>query len=182
MNPTPARIATLAVLSALLLPTAALAKSSDRNQPMTIDSARNECNMVGDNGKCHFAGDVVIVQGTLEIHADTADVIQKNGEIDRVVLTGKQATLKQEMDDGSPMHAQADNMDYQVGTDTIVLTGSYKVQSQRGTNAGQRMVYNTRTGDMQSGGDGTRVRTVIQPKSAAPAAKPAATPQKQGGN
>ena len=31
------------------------------------------------------------------------------------------------------------------------------------------MVYNTKSGNMQSGGDGTRVRTVIQPKSAQPA-------------
>lgn len=48
------------------------------------------------------------------------------------------------------------------------------------------MVYNTKTGNMQSGGDGSRVRTIIQPKNAAPdaatpaptpAAKPAAKPQ-----
>ncbi|MCF5990550.1 lipopolysaccharide transport periplasmic protein LptA, partial [Xanthomonas perforans] len=44
----------------------------------------------------------------------------------------------------------------------------------------------TKTGNMQSGGDGSRVRTIIQPKTPAPAAatpaqtpaaKPAAKPQ-----
>lgn len=169
----PARLAPIALLAALLLPGMALAKSSDRNQPMTIDSTNSDCNMVGDNGRCQFSGNVVIVQGTLEIHADTADVQQKDGEADRVILRGKQATLKQQMDDGTTMNARADNMDYNIGTEVIVLTGNYHVESQRGSNSGQRMVYNTRTGSMQSGGDGTRVRTVIQPKNkaAAPAGK-----------
>ncbi|HEX7988857.1 MAG TPA: lipopolysaccharide transport periplasmic protein LptA [Stenotrophomonas sp.] len=171
MNPVlPAKLASITLLAALLVPGMASAKSSDRNQAMTIDSTNSDCNMVGDNGKCRFSGNVVITQGTLEIHADTADVIQKNGETERVVLVGKQATLKQQMDDNTWMNARADNLDYNVATEVIVLTGNYKVESERGTNAGQRMVYNTRSGAMQSGGDGTRVRTVIQPKNKAPAA------------
>ena len=170
MNPMlPAKLASIALLVALLAPGMAWAKSSDRNQAMTIDSTNSDCNMVDDNGKCRFSGNVVITQGTLEIHADTADVIQKNGETERVVLTGKQATLKQQMDDNTWMNARADNLDYNVATEVIVLTGNYKVESERGTNAGQRMVYNTRSGAMQSGGDGSRVRTVIQPKKKAAA-------------
>ncbi|MBN6101798.1 lipopolysaccharide transport periplasmic protein LptA [Xanthomonas sp. CFBP 8703] len=183
MNPTlPAKLALLA----LLLPALAMAKSSDRNQPMDIKSDKQDGNMLADNGQVHYWGNVVIIQGTLEIHADKADLFLKNGDIDRVVFSGKQATLKQELDDGSPMDAVADNIDYKVPTDTVVLTGNYRMTSPKGTNAGQRMVYNTKTGDMQGGGDGTRVHTVIQPKNAAPAgaagakpaAKPAATPAK----
>ena len=88
----------------------------------------------------------------------------------RVLLSGKQATLKQQMDDGTWMNARADNLDYNIHSEVIVLTGNYPIESERGSSAGQRMVYNTRSGDMQSGGDGTRVRTVIQPKNKAPAA------------
>ena len=168
----PSRLAPSALMLALLvLPLAALAKTSDRNQPMNLEAATQDCNLMDDNGKCHFAGNVVITQGTLEVHADSADVYRANGEIDRVVLTGKQATMKQTMDDGSPMNAKADNIEYRVKEDTIVLTGNYTVDSPKGSNAGQRMVYNTKTGNMQSGGDGTRVRTVLQPKT--PAAAPA---------
>lgn len=171
MNPLlPAKLASLALLASLLAPGLAWSKAADRNQPMTIDSTRSDCNMTGDNGKCRFSGNVVITQGTLEIHADTADVIQKNGETERVVLTGKQATLKQQMDDNTWMNAHADSMDYNVNSEVIILTGNYKVDSERGSNSGQRMVYNTRSGAMQSGGDGTRVRTVIQPKNKAASA------------
>ncbi|HEY0332474.1 MAG TPA: lipopolysaccharide transport periplasmic protein LptA [Stenotrophomonas sp.] len=168
MNPlSPAR---LALAAALLLPFAVFAKTTDRNQPMNIDAATSDCNLVDDDGRCRFTGNVVITQGTLEIRADTADLFRVGGEADRVVLTGKPATMKQLMDDGSPMNARADNIEYKVREDTIILTGNYSIESPRGSNAGQRMVYNTRTGNMQSGGDGTRVRTVIQPKT------PAATP------
>ncbi len=174
MNPiSPARLA----LIALLLPAAALAKTSDRSQPMNLEADSNDCNVTDDNGKCRFSGNVVITQGTLEIHAAVADLFRNNGEVDRVVLTGNQATLKQLMDDGSPMNAAADNIEYKVNDNIIVLTGNYKVNSPKGTNTGQRMVYNTETGNMQSGGDGTRVRTVIQPK---PKAGAPATTDKQG--
>lgn len=182
MNPMLPSKPVLVALLAALLPAAALAKTSDRNEPMTIDADTNDCEMTGDDGKCRFSGKVVIVQGTLEIHAQTADIFQKNGETDRVVLNGKQATLKQQMDDGSWTNGRADNIEYKVGEDIIILTGNYYVESPQGTNVGQRMVYNTKTGNMQSGGDGTRVRTVIQPKSkSAPAktAAPAARQEKQ---
>lgn len=174
MNPmSPARLAKLALpilLAALLAPGTAWSKESDRNQPMSIDADHSEGNMAADNGTLRFNGNVVIVQGTLEIHADRADVIQKGGRTERVLLTGKQATLKQQMDDGSWMNARADQLDYNVDSEVIVLTGNYNIESDRGSNAGQRMVYNTRSGQMQSGGDGTRVRTVLQPKNKAPAA------------
>ena len=168
----PSRLARPVVLALLMLPLAALARTSDRNQPMNIDSATNDCNLTDDDGKCRFTGNVVITQGSLEVRADSADVFRKAGEVDRIVLTGRPATMKQTMDDGAPMNAKADNIEYRVREDTIILTGNYTVDSPKGSNAGQRMVYNTKTGNMQSGGDGTRVRTVIQPKV------PAATPPK----
>jgi len=91
----------------------------------------------------------------------------------RAVFTGKQAKMKQQLDDGTWMDAVADRIDYDITTEIITLTGNYKVTSARGTNAGQRMVYNTRSGEMNSGGDGSRVRTVIPPKNKTPAAAPA---------
>ena len=170
MNPMlPAKLASAALLAAALVPALAWGKATDRNQPTDIVSDSNNCSFA-DNGKCRFNGNVVITQGTLEIHADTADLIRKDGEIERVLLSGKQATLKQQMDDGTWMNARADNLDYNIHSEVIVLTGNYRIESERGSSAGQRMVYNTRSGDMQSGGDGTRVRTVIQPKNKAPAA------------
>lgn len=177
MQPSSARLRLALLFLALSLPALATAKTSDRDQPMTIDAASQSGSLLGDNGKVHYSGDVVIVQGTLDIHADTADVFQKDGQADRVLLTGKQATLKQQMDDGSWMNGRADTIEYLVNQDIVILTGDYNVESPKGNNTGQRMIYNTKTGDMQSGGDGSRVRSVIQPKTK-PATVPAPTGKK----
>ena len=155
-----------------LAPAPALARTSDRNQPMTLDSDSSDCSQqAGADSRCVFTGNVVIVQGTLEIRADRAEVVQRNGEIDQVVLSGRQATMQQQMDDGTMMNARADRIVYAPRSETLTLTGNFKIESPRGSNSGQRMVYNMGTGQMQSGGDGTRVRTVIQPKAPAAPAK-----------
>ena len=153
----------------LLLPVAdVVAKSSDRNQAMTIASGSQPGNMEG-NGKTVLGGGVVVTQGTLEIRSAAAEIYMADGEVSRSVFTGKQVKMKQQMDDGTWMDAQADRVEYDMKTETITFIGNYTVKSDRGSNSGQRMVYNTKSGNMQSGGDGTRVRTVIQPKSAQPA-------------
>ena len=153
----------------LLLPVAdVVAKSSDRNQAMTIDSGSQSANMEG-NGKTVLGGGVVVTQGTLELRSAAAEIYMADGEVSRSVFTGKQVKMKQQMDDGTWMDAQADRVEYDMKTETITFIGNYTVKSDRGSNSGQRMVYNTKSGNMQSGGDGTRVRTVIQLKSAQPA-------------
>src|SRR5690606_33620048 len=103
--------------------------------------------------------------GSLRINAARAEIIQRGEQIEQVILTGKQATMQQDMDDGSTMNARADRIVYEPKKELLTLTGNYQVESPRGSNSGQRMVYNMASGQMQSGGDGTRVRTVIQPRA-----------------
>lgn len=161
-------LAALCALS-LMFPLLASAKSTDRNEPMNIDAGAQTGTLTGD-GKTLMTGGVVITQGSLDLRAANAEIQIKGGEAVRAIFTGKQAAMRQQMDDGTWMDATADRIDYDITSEIITLTGNYKVTSARGTNAGQRMVYNTRSGEMNSGGDGSRVRTVIQPKNKAPAA------------
>ena len=119
-------------------------------------------------GKCRYTGKVVITQGTLHIQAHVADIFLDKGQVQKVVLyddANHQVQLHQLLDDGSPMDAQANRADYLPDQDTVLLTGNYRLTSPKGTNTGQSMAYNTRSGDMQSGGDGNRVHTVILPKN-----------------
>lgn len=170
-------LAKLVVLG-LVLPLAsapALARRDDRNQPMDIQSAAMDGSFLND-GTTILTNDVVITQGTLEIRAARAEIIIKGGEPVRGIFTGKQAAMKQVNDDGTPMNATADRIDYDMKSNIVTLTGNYTVKSPKGTNSGQRMVYNTESGNMQSGGDGSRVHTVIQPKARPAQTPPAGTP------
>ena len=141
------------------------ARSTDRDQPMEMEADSQDCNVADVNSTCVFSGNVAIRQGTLDVRASRAEVIRRNGDIEQVILTGNQATMKQQMDDGTMMNARADRIVYEPNKQLLTLTGDFKIESPRGSNSGQRMVYNMGTGQMQSGGDGTRVRTVIQPRA-----------------
>ena len=150
---------------------AADARSSDRNQPMELLSSTNSCTL-GDSGTCVLTGDVRITQGTLDISAAKATIYRGGGDISRAVLSGAPVVLKQTMDDGTPMTARATGVDYNLQTEVVVFTGDVSLQQPRGSMSGARVVYNLKTGSVESGGQGSgRVRMTILPKSAAPSPK-----------
>ena len=81
------------------------------------------------------------------------------------MLTGSPVVLKQQMDDGTPMTAHASNVDYNLATDVVIFTGDVLIQQPRGTMSGQRIVYNLKTGSVDSGGEGKRVKMRIMPRN-----------------
>ncbi len=165
----------LVAAAVALLTGTAFARDSDRNQPMDIEASRQEGTLDG-NSVNTLSGNVIIKQGTLDIRAAKADIHQRGGEVVRAVLTGSQASLKQQMEDGSPMTAKADRIDYDMNTDVIVLTGSYTVTTPRGTTSGQRLTYDLKSGRIESGGDSGRIKMTIQPTAARKASTSAPTP------
>lgn len=177
---TPPADATATLLLALLLaalPSGALARSSDRNQPMDISA--NSTNYVTDESEpTILSGNVIIRQGTLDIRSARAEITSRNNEPTRVVLTGSPAKLKQQMDDGSPFSADASRIDYDLARDTVVLTGNVVVKQGGNTMNGPRVVYDMKTGRVQASGsdsEGGRVNMRILPKNPVPA--PAGKPE-----
>ena len=170
-------------LLALACASGAAARSSDRTRPMDIDAGRHEGSIEG-NGTSIFSGGVTITQGTLDIRADRADIQQRGGQPVRAILTGRQAVLKQQMDDGTPMTARADRIEYDLTSEVVVLIGNYTVTTPRGSTTGQRLTYDLKSGRVESGGEGNgRVQLRILPNAAAKPASGAAParPDGQGG-
>lgn len=158
----------LACMAACLAASGAMARTSDRNQPMNVESDTNTC-MLDDTGQCTLTGNVVISQGTLDIRSGKAVIHRNGGEPSRAVITGSPAVMRQQMDDGSPMTARASTIDYDLRTEIITLTGNVNIEQPRGTMSGQRVVYDTKSGQVNSGGgqSGGRVKMTIQPKNGA---------------
>ena len=156
-----------ALLVLALMPAGALARTSDRNKPMDIDAGRSDYSM-DDSRPTVLSGGVIITQGTLEIRADQAVITTRDGEPARAVLTGSPVTLKQELDDGKLMDAVANKVDYDLKTEIVVFTGGVNIRQPSGSIAGERVVYNMRTGQVQGGGQGAndRVKIRIMPKNA----------------
>ncbi|HST27686.1 MAG TPA: lipopolysaccharide transport periplasmic protein LptA [Rudaea sp.] len=185
----PIRLA--AACAALFLGQSAFALSTDRSQPMNIDanyqkSTQSRTGKAGDPDITQLDGNVVMAQGSMQAHADhatiyrnpsgVADANGNTGSLTRVVLTGKPAHLQQVHDgDCGLMTADADNIDYDNLTGIALLSGNVTViQHGKGEFHGERMRYNTNTGEMESGDSSasSRVHMVMQPKSQQP--KPAA--------
>jgi len=156
----------------------AQAKQTDRNQPININASAFAGSQ--DSGKITFTGSVTMDQGTF--HADGA---QATGYTDpgdtsqwqRVVLTGSPAHFRQTQDNGTLVHGQAATIDYRVSENTVILTGNASVVQQgRGEFHGDRLVYNTDTGEIQGTPPaGGRVHITLQPRSKpAPASAKAA--------
>ncbi|MBX9399766.1 lipopolysaccharide transport periplasmic protein LptA [Lysobacter sp. BMK333-48F3] len=166
MKRKPANWPALCLAAALALaPAAAFARSSDRSQPMDAGANSSNCSISNDSGPCVLTGDVKITQGTLIINAAKADIKRAGGEPSFVTLTGSQATLKQELDDGSPFNGRANKIEYDIPKDTIVLTGNAYVDKNGDTIKSERIVYNSKTGQVESGGTGGRVNIRMLPKN-----------------
>ena len=139
------------------------ARSSDRSKPMDIEAARSDCGL-GSNTTCTLTGNVVISQGTLHVVAAKAVVHQNGGDPSRALLSGG-VTLRQELDDGGRIDAKSANVDYDMRSEVVVFTGNVVITQQRGTLNGERVVYNMKTGQVESGGEGGgRVKMRILPK------------------
>jgi lipopolysaccharide export system protein LptA len=161
----PTDIAAGALALALLVASGTTgARTSDRSKPMDIDSASGVCE-TGQNAVCTLTGQVLITQGTLRIQAEKAVITQVGGTPSRAKLSGGVA-LQQEMDDGDHIDARSANVDYDMRNEVIVFTGNVNIAQRRGSLSGERVVYNLKTGQMESGGNGGRVKMRILPKDA----------------
>lgn len=155
----------LLLLAAALAAGPALAKSTDRQQPMDV-SADNSDALMEDNGVSVLQGNVRIRQGTLEVDADRAEIHRRGGDIDRIVLTGAPVRLRQVSDGGEPLDASARTVTYTMSEEIMVLAGSVEIRQPRGTMRGETVRYDIDTGRLNGGGDGQGVTLRILPKSA----------------
>lgn len=162
----------LTLLAIALASGPALAKSTDRQQPMDLD-ANNMDALLTDDSVSVLEGNVRIRQGTLEVDADRAEIHRKAGEIDRIVLTGGPVRLRQVSDQGEPMDATAAQVVYTMSSEVMLLTGNVVITQPRGNLRGETVKYDITTGRLDGGGDGQRVQMRILPRTAAAAPAPA---------
>jgi|SRR5690348_8827132 len=156
----------------------AQAKQSDKDQPININASSFAGSQ--DSGKIVFTGSVTLDQGTFK-----ADGSQATGYTDpddtsqwqRVVLVGSPAHFQQTQDNGTLVHGQGATIDYKVSENTVILTGNaVVVQQGKGEFHGEKLVYNTDTGEIQgSPVTGGRVHITLQPRTKPAPAKPAGT-------
>lgn len=163
----------LVALLALAAPTAQALKS-DADQPLEV--AANHFTTNQNKHLTVLTGAVKLTRGTMKGESDKGTVYQNDAdEISRVVLEGKPARMQQQLDGGGLMRATAANIDYDTDKSTAILTGNaFVVQEGRGEFRGERIVYNTESGELTGeGNSGGGITMKMQPRSK-PETQPAA--------
>ena len=86
----------------------AWAASSDRQQPLEVESDRKHTDYPA--GTAVYEGKVIIRQGRMLIHADKAILTLRDGQLDRAQLEGKPVTYQDVDEQGLPLSGQALHM------------------------------------------------------------------------
>jgi len=152
------------ILLCLLLSGAAFGKSSDRNQAMDISADRSDA-LLTDDGESSISGNVSISQGSLQISAEQAVVTRVNGDTVKVTLSGAPARMQQMNDNGELMKASAKQIVYMLNTEQISLLGGVVIDQPRGSMRGESIRYDMKSGRLTGGGDGSRIRMRLEPKT-----------------
>jgi lipopolysaccharide export system protein LptA len=159
-------LARLTALSCLLLAplAAAHAQIGDSSQP--LDTIADRIETLDDEGRTILNGNVDITQGDRRLMADRVELVWtqpedgSRGDIERVIATGHVRYF-------SPFqNATGDLGVYEMGPDTITLTGDVVITQGENVITTTRFVSNLTSGNSNFGeeGDGAPVRAVIYPR------------------
>lgn len=151
----------------LVLAAPASAAKKDLNQEITIKSKRQSADL--KNKIASYLDNVSISQGSISIKADIVQVYSKindqTGEKSDIYLAkGKPAIFKQQLEDGSLISLQANEIEYQPDQYTITVSGSAQVKQAGSKMNGDIITYNTLNEKLegQSNND-DHVTTILQP-------------------
>jgi lipopolysaccharide export system protein LptA len=146
-----------------------VASEDDFSKPIKVDAKSQFVD--GKNKTSLFRDDVLITQGSLVISADEVEVIASAGEGKEVfVARGNPASYSQQLEDGTPVSAKANEIRYEVINSTISLNGKAELKQDTSMVQGDSITFDMiteqllATGGEDDDGEG-RVTTVFTPEA-----------------
>ena len=146
------------------------AAKKDLTQEITIKSKRQSADL--KNKIASYLDDVSITQGSISIIADVVQVYSqtnsKTKEKSDTYLAkgakGKPAIFKQQLEDGSLISLQANEIKYQPDLHIITVSGNAQVKQAGSTVTGETITYNTLSEKLEAqSSDNESVTTILQP-------------------
>lgn len=161
------------LLLALLLSAAtstALAEKADSSKPIEVNA--DSAALDQKQGINVFEGNVVVVQGTLNLRADKTVATRDPSGRQKLVATGSPVQFRQKLDGQTEyVDGRAARVDYDSASNTVILTGKAVVTRGKDMVSGEQITYNTVTEVYQVKGQGAsstapkgRVTVILQPQ------------------
>lgn len=143
------------------------AAKKDRTQEITIKSKRQSADL--KNKIASYLEDVSIRQGSIIITADIVQVFSKTNaktgeKLDTYLAKGKPALFQQQLEDGSLISLQANEIRYQPNNHIITVSGNAEVKQTGSKVSGEIITYNTLSEKLEAeGSSDNSVTTILQP-------------------
>lgn len=143
------------------------AAKKDLNQEITIKSKRQSADL--KNKIASYLDDVSINQGSIAIMADIVQVYSKTDDktgekSDTYLAKGKPAIFKQQLEDGSLISLQANEIKYQPDQNSITVSGNAQVKQAGSKMSGDIITYNTLNEKLEGqSSNNEHVTTILQP-------------------
>lgn len=136
----------------------------DRTKPITIDSDYQNIDMIKDT--MTFTGNVIIVQDTLHLHANSVLVEHaKSKKNKRIIALGTPVTIQQQGNKDQKIDGIADKVVYDVKENEITLLGNARFTQNDNTIYSQRLKYNISGQQILADGlHKERVKTMLFPQ------------------
>lgn len=157
-------------LALLLTLPLGLLSANEAPAPISIEADRLEISQL--DGRSLYQGQVVLQQGELRLEADTLQLQQQQGQLQRAIADGTPVRLQLRDEQSTQLiRAQAQHMDYDISNNSIELKGDAILWRGGDEFRGQLLRYNIEQRSVQASGhqpaDGSdgRVRIILQPES-----------------
>jgi len=157
----------LALSCSLVFFNPAQAAKKDLEQEITIKSQRQAADL--KNKIASYLDNVSIRQGSISITADIVKVFSVVNELsgeksDTYLAKGQPAIFQQELEDGSLIKLQADEITYNPNSNMITITGNALVKQAGSEVSGNEITYNTLSEKLEAqSAHNQSVTTVLQP-------------------
>jgi lipopolysaccharide export system protein LptA len=143
------------------------ALESDADQPVHIDS--NTATFNNKTGTSVYTGNVKTTQGTLHIKSDKLVVYLKDGEVSKMVFTGKPAKFRQLPGEGKEeIHGEGLTGEYYPNTNKLILIEQAVVSQGTSRSASRLIIYDSKNALIKAGekfSDSKRVHSVFKAKA-----------------
>ncbi|MCF6251055.1 MAG: lipopolysaccharide transport periplasmic protein LptA [Methylococcaceae bacterium] len=142
------------------------ALQSDSDQPVYI--ASNTASYDDKKGISIYTGNVVTDQGSLHIESDKLVVYLKNGDIEKMIFTGKPAKFRQLPGVGKEeIHGEGLTGEYYPVKNKLILIEEAVVIQGNNRSASRLIIYDSKNSLIKAGeksSDSKRVHSVFKPK------------------
>ncbi len=158
----------ISLLAALALSTPLLSFALPEDNEQAIQITTDEVIRDEKTGQTIYRGNVLYIQGTIEIRADEITFYRVDSEHDKIVAIGSPARMQQQPEpDSAVVHAQGDTIEYYRTEARIHLQDNARVEQDGSLVHGDRIDYFIKDQLIKANSDASddqrRVRVVIPP-------------------